>query len=52
MSGLLIILTAVCVVIVTWVAVAAAWIIKQLIWLRAVLVPWMVSIHKAIQGKQ
>lgn len=52
MSSFLIAFTAMCMCIVTWVAFASIWIIKQLKWLRAVLVPWMVSIRKLIEGKQ
>jgi hypothetical protein len=48
----LVALTAILVCIVTWCAFAAIWIIKQLKWLRAVLVPWMNSIHDLIEGKK
>jgi hypothetical protein len=48
----LIALSAILVCTVTWCAFAAIWIIKQLKWLRAVLVPWMVEIRKLIESKQ
>jgi hypothetical protein len=52
MDTFLIALTAICMCIVTWVAFASIWIVKQLRWLRAVLVPWMVAIHNLIEGKK
>lgn len=52
MTSLLIVLACIGMAVVTWVAVAAIWIVKQLRWLRAVLVPWMKSIHDLIAGKQ
>lgn len=52
MSSLLIAITCLGMVLVTEVAVAFAWVIKEMHWLRNVLVPWMVAIYKEIKGKQ
>jgi hypothetical protein len=51
-TAFLIAFTAMSVCIVTWVGFASIWIVKQLRWLRAVLVPWMVEIRKLIEGKK
>lgn len=50
MNSLLILITVSIMSGVSSISVFCWWIAKELRWLRAVLVPWMVSIHKEIEG--
>lgn len=52
LTAFLIALGAICMCIVTWIAFACIWLVKQARWLRAVLVPWMDSIFNEIKAKQ
>jgi hypothetical protein len=51
-TSLLILVACICMAAVTWVSVAAVWIVKELRFLVAVVVPWLKSIHDEIAGKK
>lgn len=48
MTNLLIFLACAGMAAVTWISVAAFWIVKQLKWLRAVLIPYLAVVAKLI----
>jgi hypothetical protein len=51
-TSLLIAITCLLMSLVAGGAVAFRWVRNELLWIRLVLVPWMVTIHNDIQGKK